>query len=208
MLDRRPDRARRNGCGFLRPAIQVELVELPNLPVGSPAQVAVAGVAQIQLRDLLETALGVESGGNLVGERLVVNKAIGAGGADGQLIESLGIELALFDARDFGAHQGCAGLEIRRAVLRPDFELPMVLGERRYVLLPLFRLIGSAGSSARQRAVEVIFRRFHREPHHRKQASRLRLGIHGRCIVAREKARLQLASPIGELGARQIRLAG
>jgi hypothetical protein len=62
--------------------VRVERIELPYLAVSAPPQVAEAGVAQIELRDLLEAARRVEACGQFVGKRLVVDKAIGAGRAD------------------------------------------------------------------------------------------------------------------------------
>ena len=52
VFDRRSDRARRAGRWLLPPQVRIQLVELPHLAVGSPAQIAVAGVAQIEMRDL------------------------------------------------------------------------------------------------------------------------------------------------------------
>ena len=75
------------------------------------------------MRDFLEAARRVEARGELVGERLVVDKAVCAGRADGLFVEALGIELAAFDPGDLRADQRGAVLEILRAILRPDLEL-------------------------------------------------------------------------------------
>ena len=123
VFDRRPDRARRPGRWLFLPEVRIELIELPHLPIGSPTQVAVAGVAQIHIRDLLEPTRRVEARGEFVGERLVVNKAVGAGRADGLFVEALGLELAALRARDLRADQRGAVLEILRAIRRPDLEL-------------------------------------------------------------------------------------
>ena len=106
----------------------MDRVELPHLAIGSPTQIAVAGVLQIHTGNLLEATRRVEAGGELVGERLVVNKAVGAGRADGLFVEALGIELTAFDPRDLGADQRGAVLEIVRAIRRPDLQLPVVRG--------------------------------------------------------------------------------
>ncbi len=46
--------------------------------------------------DLLEAARRVEAGGELIGERLIVDKAVDARRADGLLVKALGIELPAF----------------------------------------------------------------------------------------------------------------
>ena len=66
-----------------------------------------------------------------------MNKAVGAGRADGLFVEALGIELPAFDARDLRADQRGAILEIVRAIRRPDLELAVVGGQCLDVLLPL-----------------------------------------------------------------------
>ena len=67
----------------------MELIELPHLAIGAPTEVAVAGIPQIAMRDLLEAARRIEACGKLVGERLVVHEAVVAGGADGLFVEAL-----------------------------------------------------------------------------------------------------------------------
>src|ERR1700733_7396009 len=78
------------------------------------------------MRDLLEITCRVEARGELVGERLIVDKAVRLGGTNGSFVETLGIELAIFDARDLGPHQGGPILEILRTIFRPYFELSVV----------------------------------------------------------------------------------
>ena len=161
------------------------------------------------MRDLLEAARRVEARGQFVGERLVVDKAVCAGRADGLFVEPLGVELAAFDACDLRADQRGAVLEILRAVLRPDLELPVVGGQSLEMLLPLVGGCGIAGCRAGQRAIEVDI------PPSRTcdgdvQSSRCAFddGIDGRRIVAGKEARLQLADPVPALGQRQIRVTG
>src|ERR1700730_14380231 len=74
--------------------MRIELLELPNLSVGSPAQVAIPRVPQIGRRDLLETARRVEASGKLVGNRLVVYEAVFVRGADGLLVQFLSVQHA------------------------------------------------------------------------------------------------------------------
>ena len=59
-----------------------------------------------------------------------MNKAVGAGRADGLFVEAFGIELAALDAGDLGADQRGAVLEILRAIRRPDLELPVMRATR------------------------------------------------------------------------------
>src|SRR5262249_43986602 len=68
------DRAR----GTRRPLFMfqpgMELLKLPHLAVGPPSQVAGSRLPHISVRDHLEAARGVEAGGQLVGESLVMHK--------------------------------------------------------------------------------------------------------------------------------------
>ena len=91
------------------------------------------------MRDLLEAARRVEARGELVGERLVVDEAVGVGRADGLFVKMLGVELAAFDPRDLRADQRGAVLEVLRAILRPDLELSVVGGQSLEMLLALAR---------------------------------------------------------------------
>ena len=89
-----------------------------------------------------------------------MDKAIGAGRADGLFVEALGIELAALQARDLRADQRGAVLEILRAIRRPDLELPVVSGQSLEMRPPLASCRGLAERRSGQCAVEVIFRRF------------------------------------------------
>ena len=131
-----------------------------------------------------------------------MDKAVGAGRADGLFVEALGVELAAFEAGDLGADQRGAVLEILRAVLRPDLELagdgrpepPDAAGcsSRRCRI---------AECRARERAVEMILRRLEECWRRPEQRLRLRCRLDGGRIVAGEEARLQLADPVPALGA-------
>src|SRR5215813_9799283 len=126
MLDRGANRAREPGRALLLRELRMEAIELAQLAVGIPAQIAAAGVPQIELRDLLEAAPRIEARGQFIGQSFVLNEALLARGADGLLVESLGFQLAAFEAGDLGADQRRAGLEILGAVLRPG-EKPLVM---------------------------------------------------------------------------------
>src|SRR6476620_124601 len=123
MFDRRPDRAGRTGNRRLIPKVGIQLVELPHLAVGSPAEIAVPGISQIGIGNGLEPACGVEASGKLIRYRLIVDEAVCASRAEGVLVELLGIERAALDARDLGADERRTVLEVRRAVFAPLLEL-------------------------------------------------------------------------------------
>src|SRR6267142_1555558 len=131
-LDHRPDiqllEWRANGSGGrcrhrCVAEMRMKLFELPHLAIGSPTQIAVAGVLQIHAGNLIEAARRIEAGSEVIGERLLVHKAVVAGRADGLFVEALGIELPAFEASNLGADQRGAVLEIVQAILCPDFEL-------------------------------------------------------------------------------------
>src|ERR1700730_3875569 len=108
MFDRRADRAPRAGQWLLGLRVRERLVELSNLAIGSPAKVALTRLPQIHARDLLEAAARVKARGQFVSERLVVDKAVGAGRADGLFVEAHRLDIAAVDAGDFRSHQGGA----------------------------------------------------------------------------------------------------
>src|SRR5438094_6263780 len=113
VFDRRPDRARRTGNSRLIPKLWIYLIELPYLAIRSPAEIAVPGISQIGMRNGFEPPCGVEASGKLIRNRLVVDEAVCASRAHGLLVELLGIERAALDARDLGADERSAVLEVR-----------------------------------------------------------------------------------------------
>ncbi len=75
------------------------------------------------MRDLLETACRIKARGEFVAEALVLNKAVLPRQPDGLFIETLGVQLPAFQARNLGADQSCAVCEGFRAGRRPPREL-------------------------------------------------------------------------------------
>src|ERR1700736_4177987 len=67
MFDRCRDPSRLTWRRQFPPQIRVQRIELPQLAVGPPPRVAIPGVPQIRMRDLLETACCVEARGEFVG---------------------------------------------------------------------------------------------------------------------------------------------
>jgi hypothetical protein len=137
-LEHRPDiqllDERTNGSGrctdWCVAEMRIKLFELPHLAIGAPTQISVAGVLQIHAGNLLEAMRRIEAGSDFIGERLIVNKAVGAGRADGLFVEVLGIERPDFEASDLGGDQRRTVREILRAVLRPHLELLVMGGQR------------------------------------------------------------------------------
>src|SRR5262249_5159523 len=99
-----------------------------HLTSSSPTEVAVPGLAQIRVRDLLETTCHVKAGRNFVGDTLNVYETVLSCRADRPLVQAHGFEVAAFYACDLRAHKRRAVFEILRAILRPYFELSMVRG--------------------------------------------------------------------------------
>src|SRR6202007_2487807 len=97
--------------------------KLSHLAIGSPAEIAVAGILQIHTGNLLEAARSIEAGSELVGERLVVNKAVGAGRTDGLFVEAHRVDVSSLEAPDLGADERSTVLEIVRAIRCPELEL-------------------------------------------------------------------------------------
>ena len=70
----------------------IELVELPYFAIGPPTLIAIPGFDQVCVCELLETTYCVESRGNLVGDRLVVDNAVAMRRADALFVKALGIQ--------------------------------------------------------------------------------------------------------------------
>src|SRR5262249_9448860 len=110
------------------PQPRMQLIELPPLSVGAPSQIAAPRVSQVEMRDLIEATRRVKAGSQLVGERLVVDKAASACRRDGALVQVHGLERAPFDAGNLSAHEGESVLKVFWAVLRPYSKLSLVSG--------------------------------------------------------------------------------
>src|ERR1700716_2394524 len=113
-LEHRPDiqllEGRANGSGgrcrdWCVAEMRMKLFELPHLAIGSPTQIAVAGVLQIHAGNLLEAMRRVEAGSQFIGERLIVNKAVCVSRADGLFVEAHRFNIAAVDPRDLGPDQ-------------------------------------------------------------------------------------------------------
>src|ERR1700731_3323014 len=160
MFEWRPDRARWTGGRLSLPDLRIQLIELPHLTIGSPTEVAVPGILQICMRDLLETTCRIEVRGAFVGDRLIVDKAVFVRRPDGLFVKVLGLELAALDACYLRAYQRGAVFEILRAILRPYFELSVVCGQSLDMLLSLVGRCRIVGRGPGKCAVKFVFRRF------------------------------------------------
>ena len=147
----------RIGDRLLGSDLRIELLELSNLCVRAPAAIAVAGIPQVGRRNFLEAARRVKASGPLVGDRLIVDKALGVRRTHGFLIEVLSVEHAAFNPGDFRTHDRCAILKGDRVVLGPHVELLVVTDESLEVLPPLVARGNIVGCRMRERTVEVKF---------------------------------------------------
>ena len=108
VLDRYPDRAFRACRRGLVLQMRVGLIQLFHFEVGTPADVAGPGVAQIGVRTRLQTACRIEMRRAFAGDRLVLHEGIFPRGTNGRLIELLGLEFAPLEAGNLGADQRAA----------------------------------------------------------------------------------------------------
>src|SRR5712692_8987105 len=102
------------------------MVQLRYFAIGSPPLIAIPGFEQIRVCELLETPCCVESRGEFVGDRLIVDKAVAARRADSLFVELFGLEHPAFKPSTLRADQDGAILKILRAMLRPYLQLLLV----------------------------------------------------------------------------------
>src|SRR5260370_40024723 len=133
----------------------MQFVEVPNIAIGSPAEIASARIAEINMRKLVEPTHRVKARGQLVGERLIMDKAICASRADRLFVKVHGIERAAFDPGDLRPDQRGAILEVPRANCRPDLELSVVSDQSLDMLPSLAGRCGLAGCRLGERTVKV-----------------------------------------------------
>src|SRR5262245_52978737 len=134
----------------------MELIELLHLSVRSPSEVTPACVSQVEMGDLLEAARSVKAGSQLIGQRLVVYKAVCACRADRTLVQVHGTGRASCDTGNLGSDRRCTIVEVLRTIPRQAPELSLVLPTCFAMLgirVGAYRL---APCSATQRGIEVI----------------------------------------------------
>src|ERR1700675_4819239 len=99
--------------------LRVGLLELTDFAVGAPQRITGACVAEVRIAVLLKTEVEIEAARQLVGERLVVDKAVCVCRADGPFVEAHRVEVAALDACDLGSDQGVLVGECRWTTFGP-----------------------------------------------------------------------------------------
>ena len=207
MLDRRPDRARRPGHRLCLPELRIQLIELPHLAIGSPTQVAVAGVPQIDMGNLLEIRAPRRSARPARWRAPRCGQSRWRGPSGWPVRRGASASSSRPSMRAISAPTSAA----RFSKFSGQFSAQ--ISSCRWWAATASRCCGRslgwrgvAERGAGQRAVEVIFRRFERCTATSTAAVAPRRGLDGRSIVAGKEARLQLADPVPALGNRQIRI--
>jgi len=75
--------------------------ELSYLPRGAPTVIAIPRIPEIGVGECLEATRGIKTPGYLIGERLIMDKAVRARRADGLFVKPLGIQFPTLDPRNF-----------------------------------------------------------------------------------------------------------
>src|SRR5215471_15445253 len=145
MFDGRSDCSGQTERRFVLSKVRIQLVQMPDLAIRTPSQIAISGFPKIQVRELLESARHVEAASEFVGERFVVDKAVCLGRVDRLLVETLGIQHATFQSGDLSTDKGGAVLEIFGAVFRPDSDLFVMRGQSLQMLPALIDRSGVIG---------------------------------------------------------------
>src|SRR5262249_38217612 len=139
------------------PQLRMELIELAHLSVGTPPQIAPPRISQVEMCNLLEAAVRVKAGSQLIGKRLVVNKSVCACRSDGALVQVHGLEWACRETGNLGADQRRTILEVLRTIRCPAQKLSLVPFDRFSMHGVWISANGLAACSAGQRGIEVIF---------------------------------------------------
>src|SRR5262249_21670724 len=146
--------------GLRLPQVGIKLVKLPYFAGSPPTEIAIPGFDQIRIREFLEAAGCVESRGELVRDRFIVDKAVAVRRADGLFVQLLGVEHAPFYPGDLRAYQCGAVFKSLRAKLHP-YLLLLLVRSQSLDMLP-FRVARSRinGRRSRESTVKVILGHF------------------------------------------------
>src|SRR5277367_7100568 len=132
--------------------MRVRFVHLTDLSVRPPPEIAGSRVPQISVRNRFEAERRIEISRKLVGESLVLNEAVVASRSSGPLVQTHGVGLAPFEARNLGAHQRRPICEVLGTVSRPRLKL-QVVSIKRIPARPL-RIARRRGRSSREGGIE------------------------------------------------------
>ena len=158
VFDGRRDRAGWIGWRLFRAQVRIHLFELPHLAVGAPAQETVARLSQINVREIFETARLVEARGQFVGDRLILDEAVGARRADGLFVQTLCVDLAALEASDLRADQRRPILNILGAEGRPCLKLAIVFEHSLEISrTPIGDGVAATGGSRQSRIVMIVY---------------------------------------------------
>ena len=105
--------------GWLRGQLRIAPVELLHFAPGPPKGIAGCAPHADGQGLFLEPAAEIEAPCQLMGQRFIVHKAVGAGRLDGLFVKGHRIQRPAFDAGDLRTDQSGAVFEILRAMLRP-----------------------------------------------------------------------------------------
>src|SRR5260370_23924618 len=148
-----------NGCGrrdrFFT-EVRMDLFELSYLALGPPAKIAIPGVPQIEMRNLLEAACRIELRRQLVGKALVLDWTVRARLLNGPLVQTHGVELSIFNPGDFGLDQSCRTREGLGDASHPLAKLVPVLLDACNRFVAPFRPLGCDQRGERERRIEMI----------------------------------------------------
>ena len=118
--------------------MRIQLIELPNLAIRSPTEIALPSITHIYPRYLCEAPCRIEACGEFVGDGLVVHKAVCVCGADRGFVEMFGVECPPFDARDLCFNERRFRFEICGAMQCPYLELSVMVVQSDKMRLSLF----------------------------------------------------------------------
>src|SRR5258707_2602360 len=174
----------------------VAVVELSDLSPGTPADVAVAGLVQIGICHLFETAKAIESSCQFAGERLVLEEASLRRQADRLLVQRHGLDVPSFEARPFRRDQRVFMRERRRAALRPSLKRLQVCDKILTEPCPSLRRRRGKDRGAGKGMIKAVIHRLKIGTGRPENRLRLRGKLKGSLRVAHQEVPLQLQNPV------------
>src|SRR5262249_1326179 len=99
--------------------MRVQMIQLVHFAVGAPALIAVPCLKQVHVCELMEASRYVESRGELVRDRFVIEEAVAVRRANGLFVQLLSIEHAPLNSSNLRVYQCRAVFKILRTMPRP-----------------------------------------------------------------------------------------